>query len=210
MRRRYPPCQAAGPPLAALPAQLPAVLPAQLPAVLPVAAHDSRLASYPTNVACNSPNTAPHHATISLELQRLRTLLKVHPIELHAKLLQARAACVPRRARGLDTSRVGPMARAWARHFARGGLMVCVGAAPRRISRGWRACRGVNAHCQRFMCERCTRSGAVVPTTQTTSPATPRCLRLLSRWFVLWAAPPRGAPSPTVNCGDLRCTGTGV
>ena len=28
--------------------------------------------------------------------------------------------------------------------------MVRVGAAPTRISRGWRACHGVNAHCQRF------------------------------------------------------------
>ena len=110
-------------PLAALPAQLPAQLPAALPAallaalpaapvaVLPavlwVAAHDSRPASYPTNVACNSPDIASHRATISLELQRLRTMLKVHPIELHANLLQARAACVPRRTRGSDGMRVG-------------------------------------------------------------------------------------------------------
>ena len=102
LRRRYPPCQAAGTPLAALLA----VLPAALPAVLWVAAHDSRWASYPTNVACNSPDTVSHRAAISLELQRLRGLLKVHPIELRAKLLRARAACVPRRARGSDTSRV--------------------------------------------------------------------------------------------------------
>ena len=52
------------------------------------------------NVACNSPDTVSRRAPISLELQRLRTLLKVHSIELHAKLLRARAACVPRRARG--------------------------------------------------------------------------------------------------------------
>ena len=44
---------------------------------------------------------------------------------------------------------VGPMARTRARHFARGpggmrvGPMVCVWAAPRRISRGWRACYGL-------------------------------------------------------------------
>jgi len=73
----------------ALPAVLPAALPAALPAVLWVVAHDSRPASYPTNVACNSPDTVSHRATISLELQRLRTLLKVHSIELHAKLLRA-------------------------------------------------------------------------------------------------------------------------
>ena len=42
------------------------------------------------NVACNSPDTVSHRAFISLELQRLWTLLKVHSIELHAKLLRAR------------------------------------------------------------------------------------------------------------------------
>ena len=46
------------------------------------------------NVACNSPDTVSRRASISLELQRLRTLLKVHSIELHAKLLQARASCL--------------------------------------------------------------------------------------------------------------------
>ena len=46
---------------------------------------------------------------------------------------------------------VGPMARTRARHFARGpggmrvGPMVCVWAAPRRISRGWRACYGLTS-----------------------------------------------------------------
>ena len=42
------------------------------------------------NVACNSPDTVSRRAFISLELQRLRTLLKIHSIELHAKLLRAR------------------------------------------------------------------------------------------------------------------------
>ena len=37
-----------------------------------------------------NPDTVSHRASISLELQRLQTLLKVHPIELHAKLLRAR------------------------------------------------------------------------------------------------------------------------
>ena len=46
------------------------------------------------NVACNSPDTVSHRAFISLELQRLRTLLKIHSIELHAKLLRARASCL--------------------------------------------------------------------------------------------------------------------
>ena len=84
------------------------------------------------NVACNSPDTVSHRATISLELQRLRTLLKVHPIELHAKLLRGCALArtwARWRARGTNTSRVGPLICAWA--------------APRRISRGWRACYGL-------------------------------------------------------------------
>lgn len=38
--------------------------------------------------ACNSPGTVSHHTSTSLELQRLKKLLKVHPIELHAKLLR--------------------------------------------------------------------------------------------------------------------------
>ena len=67
-----------------------------------------------TNVACNSTDTVSYRASMSLELQRLWKLLKVHSVELHAKLLRARAACVPRRAREPDTSRVGPMACAWA------------------------------------------------------------------------------------------------
>ena len=64
---------------------------------------------------------------MSLELQRLWKLLKVHSVELHAKLLRARAACVPRRAREPDTSRVGPMVCAWVRHFARGSDGMRVG-----------------------------------------------------------------------------------
>ena len=76
-------------------------------------------------------------------------------------------------ARGPDTWRVDPVVCAWA--------------APRRISRGWRACYGVNAHVQRFACERYTRSGAVVLTTQSTLPTTRHCQRLLPKWFVLWA-----------------------
>ena len=68
----------------------------------------------------------------------------------------ALAACAPPHTRGPDTSRVAPLSLAWVRHFARGsdgmrvGSMVCAWATPTRISRGWRACHGVNAHCQRF------------------------------------------------------------
>mgnify|MGYP001745205830 FL=1 len=86
------------------------------------------------NVACNSPDTVSHRAFISLELQRLRMLLKVHSIELHAKLLRGCA-----------------LARTWARYLARGpdtwrvDPVVCAWAAPRRISRGWRACYGLTS-----------------------------------------------------------------
>ena len=54
-------------------------------------------------------------------------------------------------ARGPDTSSVGPTLRAWARYLARGpdtwrvDPVVCAWAAPRRISRGWRACYGLTS-----------------------------------------------------------------
>ena len=65
-----------------------------------------------------------HHACTSLELQRMLRLLKVHSIELRAKLLQARGSSKPR---------VGPMACAWARHRARGSAIA--GAGP--LIRAW-------------------------------------------------------------------------
>ena len=116
-------------------------------------------------------------------------------------------------ARGPGGMRVGPMVCAWVRHFARGsdtsrvGLMVCAWAAPTRISRGWRACHGVNAHVQRFMCERHARSGAVASKSQSTLPTTPRCRRLLSRWFATWAALPRTATSPPPSGGNCATRG---
>ena len=125
----------------------------------------------------------------------------------------ARAACAPRRARGPDGMRLGSLIRAWVQHLACGpaiagaGPLIRAWAAPRRISRGWRACRGVNAHVQWFACERHARSGAVALKTQATLPATARCRRLLSRWFATWAAPPRGAPSPTANGGTCAARG---
>ena len=75
------------------------------------------------NVACNSPDTVSHRATISLELQHLRTLLKVHPIELHAKLLRARE--LP----AFLAARVGPLIRTWVRHLACGSDGTRVGGA---------------------------------------------------------------------------------
>ena len=125
----------------------------------------------------------------------------------------ALAACVPRRARGPDGMRVGSTPRTGTLQSARGPSnphgdpMARAWAAPWRISRGWCACRGANAHVQRFMCERHTRPGAVASTTQTTSPTTPRCRRLLPRWFATWAAPPRDAPSPTASVGNCPIRG---
>ena len=181
-----------------------------------MAAHDSRPASFPANVACNSPDAVSYRATISLELQRLRTLLKVHSIELHAKLLRARAACVPRRARGSDTSHVSPLIRAWVRHLARESANPRVGP----LSRAWvrwyawgrrpGAYLGVGVRVMgltRIVSgSRATHQAVAVPTPQVTLPTTPRCQRLLPRWFALWAAP-RGVTSPTVNCGTCASRG---
>ena len=44
-----------------------------------------------TNFACNSPTTLSNHEFTTLELQRFQTLLKLHPIELHATLRGGRA-----------------------------------------------------------------------------------------------------------------------
>ena len=75
------------------------------------------------NVACNSPDTVSHRVSILLELQRLWMLLKVHSIELHAKLLRGCALArtwARWHARGPDTSRVDPVVCAWVRWYACG------------------------------------------------------------------------------------------
>ena len=43
------------------------------------------------NFACNSPTTLSNYEFTTLELQRFQTLLKLHPIELHASFLGAGA-----------------------------------------------------------------------------------------------------------------------
>ena len=88
---------------------------------------NSHPASYPTNVACNSPDAVSHGVFILLELQRLRTLLKVHPIELHAKLL--RACELP----AFLAAHVDPTLRAWVRYCGRGPLIRLF-----RVECGWR------------------------------------------------------------------------
>ena len=101
------------------------------------------------NVACNSPDTVSHRVSISLELQRLRMLLKVHSIELHAKLLRGCALARTRarwHARGTNTSHVDPILGAWTRSHARGqrrpgaylGVEVRVAGLTLMFS-GWRA-----------------------------------------------------------------------
>ena len=88
------------------------------------------------NFACNSPAPVSSRTFTSLELQRLWKLLKVHSIELHAKLLRASASnaiagplrrrltagrftLVHLRTRGPANSHVNRLIRAWASSFAR-------------------------------------------------------------------------------------------
>ena len=167
------------------------------------------------NVACNSPDTVSHRAFISLELQRLRMLLKVHSIELHAKLLRGCALArtwARWHARGPDTSHAGPTLRAWARYLARGpggmrvGPMVCVWAAPWRISRVGVSVAGLTRIVSGSRASDAP-GGAVASTTQVISPTTPHCQRVSSRWLATWAALPRTASSPTVNGGSCASRG---
>ena len=99
-------------------------------------------------------------------------------------------------ARESANPRVGPLSRAWVRWYAWGrrpraylGVGVRVMGLTRIVS-GSRA----------------THQAVAVPTPQVTLPTTPRCQRLLPRWFALWAAP-RGVTSPTVNCGTCASRG---
>jgi len=66
---------------------------------------------------------------------------------------------------------------------------------------GLRAILRVSARNSGFACERHTRPGIVVTTTQTTSPTTPQCQRFSSSWSALWA-PHRPEP-----CSHLHQTG---
>ena len=116
LRRRYSPCQAAGTPLAVLLA----VLPAALLAVLRVVAHDSRWVSFPRM----SHAIPPHCVAPRNHIVGIATFVDIVESSLNRIACEpapsALAACVPRRARGPDTSRVGPMVCAWVRHFVRG------------------------------------------------------------------------------------------
>ena len=73
--------------------------------------------------------------------------------------------------------------------------MVCAWAAPRRISWGWRACHGVNAHCRRFMCERRTRWRRCVHNAGHLAHEAPLSAFVTEVVCDLGAAPSRGATS---------------
>ena len=49
----------------------------------------TRIAVELLNFACNSPTTLSNYEFTTLELQRFQTLLKLHPIELHASFLSS-------------------------------------------------------------------------------------------------------------------------
>ena len=93
-----------------------------------------------------------------------------------------------RRTRGPAHARLGPTPCAWAPDTRVGPLICAWAAPPARMSREVDVrITGVTAHIQRFACELHARPGAVVSTSQTTSPATPHCWRLSPRWSALWA-----------------------
>ena len=58
---------------------------------------------FPNNVACNSPEIISKVEFTTLELQRFQTLLKLHPIELHATFLGALGGACRRRSLVLRT-----------------------------------------------------------------------------------------------------------
>ena len=103
--------------------------------------------------------------------------------------------------------------RTWTRSFARGpsnprgGLMACAAAPPRRISRGWRACHGVNAHCQRFMCERRTRWRRCAHNADHLARNTPLSTFVIEVVCDLGATLPRGVTSPPACGGNCASRG---
>ena len=131
----------------------------------------------------------------------------------------------------LSLMRVPPM-RTWARRLARGpndshvGPMICVWAAPPTcMSRGLRACRGVDAHTQGLTCERTMwLSGRYhpgqAPDNAREQPIPPRTAHNadhfatsspLSAFFTevvcdVGATPPRTSAAPAANRGEFRYT----
>ena len=125
----------------------------------------------------------------------------------------ALAACVPRRACGPDGMRVGSLIRAWVQHLAcepaiaGAGPLIRAWAAPWRISRGWRECRGVNAHCRRFACERRTRWRRCVHNAGHLAHDSPLSTCFIEVACDLGGAAPRRGLTDS-KLGDLRYTWT--
>ena len=94
----------------------------------------------------------------------------------------ALAASAPRLARGPANSHANPLIRAWA-------------ASPRHGIGGLRAISRVSARNSGFARELRARPDAVVSTTLTAVPTTPRYRRLSPRWSVMWA-PHHPEPQP--------------
>ena len=131
-------------------------------------------------------------------------LLKVHSVELHAKLLRgcalaAHAGPIRRRLTAGRLTLVHPRARGPAVGLLRGGFLG--GRAPAR-TRARSCVPGQRRPCayrevdvrikglpRIFSGSRVlhARPGAVVPRSQTTSPTTPDCQRFSPRWSALWA-----------------------
>ena len=132
---------------------------------------------------------------------------------------------VPRRARGPDLSR--PLIvtlvsrsspRAWARHwsgpvewcnrfvsFGVGYALSWSGGSSCWV--GWRACHGVNAHCQRFACERRTRWRRCVHNAGHLAHDAPLSAFVTEVVCDVGGAAPRRDLTDSKR-GELRCTGT--
>ena len=85
--------------------------------------------------------------------------------------------------------------------------MACAAAPPRRISWGWRACRGVNAHCRRFACERRTRWRRCVHNAGHLAHDSPLSTCFIEVACDLGGAAPRRGLTDS-KLGDLRYTWT--
>ena len=104
----------------------------------------------------------------------------------------ALAASAPRLARGPANSHANPLIRAWA-------------ASPRHGIAGLRAISRVSARNSGFARELRARPDAVVSTTLTAVPTTPRYRRLSPRWSVMWA-PHHPEPQPhRQQMGGIAC-----
>ena len=75
------------------------------------------------------------------------------------------------------------------------------------IPRDWRACHGVNAHCQRFAWERRTRWRRCARVADYLARNTPLSAFVTEVVCIVGATPPRAVTSPTANCGNCAARG---